>query len=362
MIEAVSSLVDRAVEEGVFEAAQVALRASRATHDSAHGGLGPARTDRETLFDVSSLTKVVATTTLVHRLVSDSALSFEDEVGRFFPEASCREATIRDLLSHRSGLPAWRPLFATARSRDEVVSAALRAPLEGAPGNERRYSDLGFVVLGAILERVTDTRLDALFSEQVAAPLGLGKTAFRPLPAARAPTDGSRLVVAPTGDRRPRRPAPGQEGSYEAGPPVRDAGEVDDDNAWAMGGVAGHAGLFSTAADVARWAEAVHEELAGAGRLGRAEVLAEMAAQGLGFDRPSEEGSSAGAILGRKGPRGAVGHLGFTGCSVWLDLDRRVSVVLLSNRVHPDRKKENIRAFRPLFHDRVMECLLKMET
>src|SRR5690606_36656626 len=140
VIEAVSSLVDRAVEEGVFEAAQVALRASRATHDSAHGGLGPARTDRETLFDVSSLTKVVATTTLVHRLVSDSALSFEDEVGRFFPEASCREATIRDLLSHRSGLPAWRPLFATARSREEVVSAALRAPLEGAPGSERRYS------------------------------------------------------------------------------------------------------------------------------------------------------------------------------------------------------------------------------
>lgn len=364
MIAEISALVDAAVAEGVFPAAQVAIRAGgRALHESAHGGFGPARADLFTLFDVSSLTKVVATTTLVYRMVSAGQLSLDDEVGRFFPEAGCREATIRDLLAHRSGLPAWRPLFSAARSREEVVAAALGIPLEGAPGGDRRYSDVGFIVLGAILEAVAGARLDTLFSREVAAPLGLTRTSYRPLPAARDPVDGGRLAIAPTGDRRPRWPALGQEGSYEPGAEVRDAGEVDDDNAWAMGGVAAHAGLFSTAHEVASWAETLYEELEGAGRLGRAGVLAEMAARGLGFDRPSETGySSSGRILGRLGPRGAIGHLGFTGCSVWLDLDRGVSAVLLSNRVFPNRKNEDIRAFRPLFHDRVMECLQKMET
>jgi len=363
VIAEISALVDAAVAEGVFPAAQVAIRAGgRALYDSAHGGLGPARADLSTLFDVASLTKVVATTTLVYRMVSAGQLSLDDAVGRFFPGASCREATVRHLLAHRSGLPAWRPLFATARAREEVVAAALHTPRQAAPGGDRRYSDIGFIVLGAILEKAAGERLDALFSREVAAPLGLVRTSFRPLPAARDPVDGDRLAVAPTGDRRPRRPAPGQEESYEPGPEVQDAGEVDDDNAWAMGGVAAHAGLFSTAAEVASWADAIREELEGAGRLGRAEVLMEMAAQGLGFDRPGETGSSAGRVLGRLGPRGAIGHLGFTGCSVWIDLDRGVAAVLLSNRVFPDRKNEGIRAFRPLFHDRVMECLEKMET
>lgn len=361
MIEPISLLLER--ERGrSFDAAQACVWAGGVRmHASAHGGHGEARADEETLFDVSSLTKVVATTTLVYRMASRWELSFEDRVGRWFPEAAAREASLRALLAHRSGLPAWAPLFASAEG---VLPTALRTPLERPIGERRLYSDLGFILLGAILERIGGKSLDRLFREEVAEPLGLQRTGYRTLPA-RAPVPGERLAIAPTGDRRPRRPAPGQEGSYRPGPEVEDAGEVDDDNAWALGGVAGHAGLFSTAEEVARWAESLHQEREGAARLGRAEVLEEMlgraGGEALGFDRPSAAGSSAGALLGRQGPLGAVGHLGFTGCSVWLDLDRRWSIVLLTNRVFPDRRNEEIRSLRPRFHDEVASQLLREE-
>lgn len=357
MIEALSEFLDHAVAAGSFGAAQAAVWAGgRQRHLSAHGGFGPARADDHTLFDVSSLTKVLATTTLAYRLISQGELALGDRVGRFFPQAASEAVTIRELLAHRSGLPAWLPLFA---SGEGVLEAALRVPPEGSKG-ERRYSDIGFILLGAILERVSGLRLDRLFQEEVARPLGLAKTAYRPLPA-RVALGGTRLSIAPTGVRRPRHPAPGQEESYPAGSPTDDAGEVDDDNAWAMGGIAGHAGLFSTAQEVVRWAEAIHAEREGAARLGRPEILEEMLAESLGFDRPSGPQSSAGTLIGRGGPRGAAGHLGYTGCSVWMDLDRRWSFVLLTNRVYPDRKNEEIRSLRPRFHDEVARHLLREE-
>lgn len=359
MIEAIRNLLEGEVGRS-FGAAQACVFAGGAlVHESAHGGHGGLRTDARTLFDVSSLTKVVATTTLVYRMASRGELSFDDVVGRWFPEAASRDVPLRALLGHRSGLPAWAPLFVAPQG---VLAAALGVAPEVPVGARRLYGDINFILLGAVLERIANRPLDRLFADEVAAPLGLRHTAFRRIPA-RMPLEGSRLAVAPTGDRRPRWPAPGQEGSHVAGPPVEDAGEVDDDNAWAMGGVAGHAGLFSTARDVARWAEALHAEREGAGVLGRAEVLAEMlgAAGGetLGFDRPSAAGSSAGGIVGRQGPLGAIGHLGFTGCSVWMDLDRRWSIVLLTNRVHPDRKNDSIRSLRPRFHDAVAGELLR---
>lgn len=355
MIRELSALLEQAVEANSFGAAQAAVWAKgEEQHGSAHGGFAGIPTDEKTLFDVSSLTKVIATATLAYRMLSRGELDLEDRLGHFFPRAAAESVTIGELLAHRSGLPAWRPLFATG---PRVLEAALRVAPEGRRG-ERSYSDLGFILLGAILERVGERPLDRLFDEEVAEPLGLSRTAFRPIPA-RVRPEGPRLAVAPTGDRRPRRPAPGQEGSYEAGPEVKDAGEVDDDNAFALGGVAGHAGLFSTAAEVARWAEAMHSEREGAGRLGKAVVLERMFAESFGFDRPTGPRSSAGTILGRGGTLGAAGHLGFTGCSVWLDLDRRWSVVLLTNRVYPDRRNEEIREFRPLFHDEAARILLR---
>lgn len=362
MIEALDRLLEG--ERGKsFGAAQAAVwAAGRLVHASAHGGHGRVRADENTLFDISSLTKVVATTTLAYRMISSGALALDDRVGRFFPDAAAEAVTIRELLAHRSGLPAWAPLF----TADEgVFPRLLSIPPEAGSRGERIYSDLGFIFLGAILEKVGGGGLDRLFHEEVARPLDLVRTGFRPLPA-RVPIEGERLAIAPTGTRRPRPPAPGQEGMYEAGAKVEDAGEVDDDNAWALGGVAGHAGLFSTAEEVVRWAEAIHAEREGAGRIGRADLLADFfgpaGGEALGFDRPSGELSSAGRILGQAGPLGAVGHLGFTGCSVWLDLDRRWSIALLTNRVHPDRKNEAIRTLRPRFHDEAAHHLRDMDS
>jgi serine-type D-Ala-D-Ala carboxypeptidase len=172
---------------------------------------------------------------------------------------------------------------------------------------------------------------------------------------------------APTGDTRPRAPAPGQEGRFAVPPQPRrrDPGQVDDDNAYALGGAAGHAGLFSTARDLARLGQGLLEELDGAGRLGAAATLAAFvrespcaagARRGLGFDLPAPTGSAVGERFGRAGPRGAIGHLGFTGCSLWVDLDRRISAALVTNRVYHGRgDAEGIRRLRPAFHDLVAE-------
>src|SRR5690606_12689375 len=178
-------------------------------------------------------------------------------------------------------------------------------------------------------------------------PLGLaGDLGFVDLSRASSWLDGRHVV--PTGRTRPREPAPGQEALVPPPASSEDApGRVDDDNAFAMGGVAGHAGLFGTARAIAVLGARILDELEDRGRLGLGEVLRVFAAvdpadgpppRGLGFDRPAPEGSSAGALLGRAGPRGAIGHLGFTGCSLWIDLDRRLSVALLTNRTYPGRR------------------------
>lgn len=248
---------------------------------------------------------------------------------------------------------------AFARGREILRAAALSEPLEAEPGRRALYSDPGFMLLGWIVEAVGGGPLDRLFQSRVAEPLGLGDTFF---------PGGSAGGAAPGGGG-PRRFVATERCEHRS---EVNCGAVNDDNAWAAGGVAGHAGLFSTAAEVAALGEAWLEALAGGsprgatrrakGAAGRAlldpEVAREFArVQGppgttrtLGWDTPSAEGSSLGTILGR-GPRGAIGHLGFTGTSLWIDLDRGLVVALLANRVHPSRENERIRPFRPRFHD-----------
>jgi CubicO group peptidase (beta-lactamase class C family) len=212
--------------------------------------------------------------------------------------------------------------------------------------------------------------LDALVAERVTGPLGLG-AGFRRLSAAAAATAGAGAAeIAPTGTSRPREPAPGQEGLWTTAEPRPSApGEVDDDNAWAMDGVAGHAGLFGTAADVAAFGQAVLDEAAGAGRIAPPRLWARALARdletpgstrALGFDTvlPGDPPgvSSAGHRIGRAAP-GAVGHLGFTGVSLWVDLARELVVALCTNRTARGRAETHIRAFRPRFHDAVTEAL-----
>ena len=390
------ALLDDGVAAGVFpSAAAVVLHDGHHVFAGASGGA-----TLETVFDLASLTKILATTAAFLVMWRDGVVGPETPVVEVLPESAAGRAgaTVADLLAHRAGLPAFLPLFspvlrATPRlleadcpadvrqaARTEVVASALAVAPTASPGTraEYVYSDIGFIVLGEVLARVAGAPLDALVAERVAKPLGLGARFHRLsacqawAPPVRAVADPSRgLVIAPTGRTRPREPAPGQEGLWEPfAPRPAPVGEVDDDNAWVMDGVGGHAGLFGTAADVAAFGRAVLDERAGAGRLARpdhwaAALRRDTATLGstcaLGFhtrvpgDSLSE--SSAGRLVGAE-PPGAVGHIGFTGTSLWVDLGRSLVVALCTNRTAGPlgRREGRIREFRPRFHDVAVEA------
>jgi serine-type D-Ala-D-Ala carboxypeptidase len=390
-VSRLQALLDEGVAAGVFpSAAAVVLHEGRRVFAGAAGGA-----TLSTVFDLASLTKVLATTATFLALWRDRVVGPETPVAEVLPESAAGQAgaTVADLLAHRAGLPAFLPLFSpvlreTPRlleadcpadvreaARTEVVASALAVAPTARAGTrtEYVYSDIGFIVLGEILARVAGIPLDALVAERVAKPLGLGAR-FHRLSAwqAWAPTvgtvaDSSRgLVIAPTGRTRPREPAAGQEGLWEPfAPRLAAVGEVDDDNAWVMDGVAGHAGLFGTAADVAVFGQAVLEERTGAGRLAppdhwAAALRRDTATPGstcaLGFHTrvpgDPEGESSAGRLVGAK-PPGAVGHIGFTGTSLWIDLGRSLVIALCTNRTAGPRGRGEgrIREFRPRFHD-----------
>jgi CubicO group peptidase (beta-lactamase class C family) len=314
----------------------------------------------EMCFDLASVTKVMASTALALDLMREGKLSLQT------PVIGC---TVEDLLFHRSGLPAFRPFFAEAlatwpelhdescpketraTARAHVVAAASTAPRSAR--REAVYSDLGFIVLGELLAEAAGLPLDALFEQRVKTPLGLSAVAGYRRLSAQVP---SPVFVAATGATRPREPAPGQEGMWDTAPrPTRPA-EVDDDNAWAMDGVSGHAGLFGTARDVARYGQAVLEGRFALppGSAWGPDRTTPGSTRALGFDTPSSEGASCGQRFGRAGPKGAIGHLGFTGTSLWVDFDRELVVALCTNRVALGRANVKIREYRPRFHDAVL--------
>jgi len=322
-------------------------------------------------FDLASVTKAACTTSVAAVLVSRGLLDLDMPASRVLP---CRSnASARELLAHTSGLPAWEPLFMQAardilgdvnpRPRDwrkpraHMRAAILGAEPRGARG-ERVYSDLGFMLLGLLLEELGRDPLDRLFEDLVARPLGLEELRFFDLLDGQVPAPRH---VLPTGTTRPREPAPGQEALIQV-PEQRPhlvPGEVDDDNAWALAGVSGHAGLFGTARGLAELGRGLMREARGERALNASEVLAQWlcpAAKSercLGWDIPEGDHSLAGSLLGR-GPRGGVMHLGFTGTSLVLDFDRGLSVALLTNRTLPGRSHvDAIRALRPAVHDAV---------
>jgi CubicO group peptidase (beta-lactamase class C family) len=399
----IAAVLEAGRADGLAPALAAVVRARGVTvHASVHGTL-PAPAPRPLRegdrFDVASLTKVMATTTLVARRVADGALELDAPVARWLPAfaaAGKGSVTVRHLLAHASGLPSWKPWFAmvaedprtralfappgerpagealAALGRDGVATmrgAIFGERLEAAPGARARYGDPAFIVLGWLLEAVDGRGLAASFDAEVARPLGLAATSFRPVGAAdpveRPGAGAGSGTGTGTGTGRPR---------VEAGfaPTERcphrhevNQGDVNDDNAWAMGGVAGHAGLFSTAADVAALGQAWLDAVQGRDAIVPAPIAAEFARRdgtpgsdrALGWDTPSRGVSALGTRLGR-GPRGAIGHLGYTGCSLWLELDREVVCALLTNHCHPDGSdKPRIRAFRARFHDAVAESL-----
>jgi CubicO group peptidase (beta-lactamase class C family) len=304
----------------------------------------------ETVYDVASITKVVATTAAAMLLCQREALELDTPLGELLPgfvvgrssAERARHVRLHHLLAHNSGLPGYVELFRSATTPDALFRACLQLPLEAEPGARSEYSDMGFILLGKALEVVTHESLATWAAREVIQPLGLTSTGFNP-PAS------VRLRIPPTEEDRTFRNR-------------RIQGEVQDENAYALRGVGGHAGLFSNVPDLLRFAGAIFDvgsSNTGAPLFTRKTVehfahrqSPKGSSRALGWDTPSKD-SSAG---GRFSPR-SIGHLGFSGCSLWIDLDASVAVVLLTNRTWPDRQSQLIRDVRPAFHDAVRKAI-----
>jgi len=349
-VSELESLLREGVTERIFGHAALSLRTlDGRTLDLATGASdGPAR-----VFDIASVTKVFTAVLALKHLDPDRRTELVQ--GR---------PTIADLLSHASGLPAWRPLFALAAARLGTTPAALastgtrrddvlrlyRELIGGTTCDAPRptYSDLGFLTLGFELERSTGAPLEKLLADDIAIPLGLGIHGW----------GGLRDDVTGTGVGRPRPWVPPVEveaidASGRA--PTADDANVDDDNAACAGGGTGHAGVRATAPDVASLGLAILRSADADGRLlptalARAMCERRSGSRTLGLDTPSGDAPSIGAALGH-GPLGAAGHLGFTGCSLWMDRDAGCSIALLTDAVVHERPSLAIRRFRPRLHD-----------
>jgi CubicO group peptidase (beta-lactamase class C family) len=370
---AVEDALDEAVSRGVFPGAVLLVsRSGEVVFERAVGSrsIEPERAAMrpEVVFDLSSLTKPLATTLAFLLLVKDRRVTIDDRVTRYFHNFGVHgkgRVTFRHLLTHSSGLAAYRPFYkeiarlerqggrlnfvASRGAKEWVFEQIHREKLEAEPGTKAIYSDLGFMLLGQVVETITRQTLDRFLQSRIYGPLGLRALSFIDLTQMRA------RRIEPVSDMI----------AATARCPWRKrvlCGEVDDDNAYAMGGVAGHAGLFGSARDVDALATILEKAGRGEHDLLPRELVEQMwtidpavpgSTRTLGWDTPSPRSSSAGTRMSER----TVGHLGFTGTSLWMDLERGVHVVLLTNRVHPSRDNDRLGEFRPRIHDLVMEAL-----
>jgi CubicO group peptidase (beta-lactamase class C family) len=365
--ESLNKLFQRALADRLFSAASLAVASPRATllelcWGKTHQAGQPV--DRKTRFDLASLTKPLVTASLCMWAVSNGRLDLESRLLDFFPKASLqpgkRDVSIRHILNHSSGLPAYLPFYTDliriepSHRREALVQLILQSPTHAQPGSVSQYSDLGFMLLGVLLEELLGAPLDTLASSILSASLLAPELRYRPLTVGMDPTaipseasGGQRMYVATENCPWRRRLL---------------IGEVHDENAYCLGSVAGHAGLFGTAADIVQrltplWA--LHREESRIPSWSSRTVRefwdrpqsAPAGTWALGFDTPHPVASSAGRFISPH----SVGHLGFTGTSFWLDLEKDLLVVLLTNRVYPSRNKDGIKAFRPMVHDLVMK-------
>ena len=393
------SILRQAIEQHVFPAASVAVTqdgnllalkalghfiypedANQDTGDApclagvARHGI-PA-TQPTTVFDLASLTKPIATATMTMLLYERGLLDLDAPLIGTIPEFRTdksgadprrNEVTFHMLLAHSSGLPAYEKLFLHAHSRAELLQAAITTPLAAEPGTRAEYSDIGFIVLGEALERIAEEALDIFCQREIFGPLGMANTSFNPPPAVRS-------QIPPTADESEQcgAGAPAREIQTPSSPPGGSAnaphstfrqkiiqGEVQDENASVLGGVAGHAGLFSNAEELALFA---HTFLAGGTPILRPETVSLFTrresdpagtSRALGWDTPSSPSQSGKHF----GPR-SYGHLGYTGTSLWIDPDRQLSITLLTNRTWPDCSNQAIKQVRPMFHDAIVEAIL----
>jgi CubicO group peptidase (beta-lactamase class C family) len=342
----IQEALQSAVDDGVFPGAQLAVRlggdlqcvAVAGRLSSEPPGLPVQPT---TLYDLASLTKPLATVTSVLLLVQRGKIGLEDPVQRVLGELEgvpIGLVTVRDLVTHRSGLPGWRPFYERFDAqgivpglsgenrlvKQRVLQLIRDEPLIYTCGERSVYSDLGFILLGFLVEHLSGMALDLWCKEAIFRPLEADPLTFCPLS-----ESTQQAVTHPKVDPSQVAPTEWDEWRHRY-----IHGEVHDENAAMLGGVAGHAGLFGTAESVlavsGAWLRGYHGSWA------------------LGWDTPSALSSSGSCFSER-----SFGHLGYTGTSLWIDPLRELEVVLLSNRVHPSRRNEKIKTFRPLIHDLV---------
>jgi len=316
----------------------------------------PTRPDSTTVYDLASLTKVVGLTSAVMLAVARGMIDLDEPVTSYLPafaaDSSKQLVTVRHLLTHTSGLPAWRALYQEAPDRDSALALVNSTPLDTMPGARAVYSDLGAIVLTEVVEAAWGMRLDQILRDQIFGPLGMEHTTF-------VPPASWRAKIAPTEDDPWR------------GHVVR--GEVHDENAARLGGVSGHAGLFSTVPDLLEFGEWLlagmcpRDPPAPGGGCGPTtyqppeqirmfavrQDLVPGSSRALGWDTPSGV-SSSGTLMSSR----SFGHTGFTGTSMWIDPTRRLVIVLLTNRVHPTRENSRIGPVRSGVADRVVLTLV----
>jgi CubicO group peptidase (beta-lactamase class C family) len=303
-----------------------------------------------TVYDVASVTKVAATTAAAMLLHQRGLLELDMPVGELLPGfvvgremgERARHVKLRHLLAHSSGLPGYVEFFRTVSTPSALFRACLELPLEAEPGMRAEYSDPGFILLGKALEVCTREYLATWVRREIFDPLGLTATGFCPAPSSRA-------SIPPTEEDTGLRKR-------------RIQGEVQDEHAWLLKGAGGHAGLFSNVPDLLRFSAeilAATNESADRKLFNRETIELFSQRQGpegssraLGWDTPSEHSSS-----GKHFSKRSIGHLGYSGCSLWIDLEAELAVVLLTNRTWPDRGSQLIKEIRPAFHDAVREAL-----
>jgi CubicO group peptidase (beta-lactamase class C family) len=346
--DTVRALLDRAVRDSAFPGAY-AVVGNRAGVIASHGAgrLDWAPTapvpDERTLWDMASLTKVVGMTSAMMQLVAAGRVELDAPVQRYLPEwtgAGKERVTVRHLLTHSSGLPSWRPLYKEATTPAAALALVLATQLDTVPGARMVYSDLGAILAAQIVERVSGLPLDAYLERNVFGPLRMTDTRYRP-------AASERHRIAPT--------------EFDPWRQRHLVGEVHDENAFALGGVSGHAGLFSTGHDAARFARMYLNggTLDGVRVLDAATIArfttvqdSALSRRALGWETPTG-GNSAGRRLSSR----AFGHTGFTGTSMWMDPERDLFVVLLTNRVNPTRENRKIGGVRSALADAVAGLL-----
>jgi CubicO group peptidase (beta-lactamase class C family) len=381
------SVIDSAIEAKIFPGAQVFISQHGETLVSKGFGYHTYHKSKEvsteTIFDLASITKVVSATPIVMKLVENEELSLEQPINDFFPgfyKFGKDTIKIRHLLIHESGLSAYHRYFLESKykGRGDILDNIINRRLTYKPGTEYKYSDLGMILLGTILERIGGNNLHALGKSWFFTPLGMNNTFYNP-PANQwkniPPTERTVIPIGTSNDSFRRKIAnistrlfgPMKSLSYDIFPRKTAHGYVHDENANLLGGVSAHAGLFSNAEDLGKYGQMLlNDGMVGDKKIIDKDLLSlftkrqstvDEANRGYGWDRPDRDGSSsAGDYFSDK----TFGHLGYTGTSFWIDPEQELVVVLLTNRVYPTRKNLGIKQVRRKFHNTLIKSILRL--